>query len=83
MMKFCPLFSVVPATILLIVSFFVLFAAERVGSKGLKTFGWVLAVLLWIYAAGIVSMGTYAVMSGGQSLMMKCPMMQQMQESSK
>ena len=83
MMKFCPLFSVVPATILLIVSFFVLFAAEKVSGKGLKTFGWVLAVLLWIYAAGIVLMGTYAVTSVGQSWITKCPMYGQMQESGK
>ena len=83
MLEFCPLFSVIPATILLIISFFVLLAVEKTSGRGLKVFGWVLAILLWVYAAFVVSMGAYMIMSSGSPVMKSCPMWGYMQESSK
>lgn len=44
-------FVLVHALILLTVSFFVLSAALKSDSQGLKTFGVIIAVLLWIAAA--------------------------------
>lgn len=57
------IYSIIPITIYLTISFFVLFAAGKAESKGLKTFGQVIAVLLWICAflmlvAGIWMMTT-------------------------
>jgi len=57
------IYTIIPITIYLTISFFVLFAVGKTDSKGLKTFGQVIAVLLWISAllvfiAGIWMMTT-------------------------
>lgn len=44
------LMAVIPITMLLTVSFFVLFTVSKTENKGLKKFGWTAAVLLWISA---------------------------------
>ncbi|MFA5145720.1 MAG: hypothetical protein WC723_06985 [Candidatus Omnitrophota bacterium] len=67
------LFAIVPATLFLTISFFVLFAVRKLESPPLKAFGYVLAVLLWISSALVLGTGVYAMSSG------RCPMMDMMQ----
>jgi hypothetical protein len=71
---------IVPATILLTVSYFVLFANQKAESGKLKTFGWVLAVLLWVAAFVVLSSGIYISANGHNKMMgfrqKMCPMMQ-------
>lgn len=50
-------FSLVPAVVLLAISFFVLLAARKSDSQLLKTFGYVIAVLLWVAAALVFGSG--------------------------
>lgn len=68
------LFSIIPMTILLAISFFVLFTAQKITSKGLQGFGWVIAVLLWVCAIFVFSVGVYTMSTGYN------PMMYPMQE---
>ncbi|MGB3242622.1 MAG: hypothetical protein WBB66_07200 [Candidatus Omnitrophota bacterium] len=56
--------GIIPVAILLAVSFFVLLALENVKKQGLKTFGYVVAVLLWISAALMLFMGIYGLTAG-------------------
>lgn len=58
------IFSIIPVTLLLTISFFVLFAVKRTATRGLRNFGYILAVLLWISALLISSVGYYALMTG-------------------
>lgn len=62
------LFPLLPVTVLLTVSFFVLVTLRRLETKPLRAFGYVVAVLLWISALAVVYSGP-----GGMG---KCPMMQ-------
>jgi len=55
-------------------SFFVLFTNRKVENQGLKAFGYVIAVLLWIAAALVFSAGIYILATGQH------PMMQMMQQ---
>lgn len=65
---------IVPTTLILTVSFFVLFALREVKSNVLKAFGYVVAVLLWVSALLIFSVGIYTLATG------KCPMQKMMMQ---
>ena len=67
--------SMVPATMLVTVSFFVLFAVSKAEQKQLKVFGWVICGLLWLCAFVILTGGMYVSSMGGK-FMDKCRMMQ-------
>jgi len=58
--NFMWLFSLIPVTGLLTVSFFVLFSLQKVESKKLKSFGRVIAMLLCVCAALVLLTGIYA-----------------------
>jgi hypothetical protein len=77
--RFLGVFTIVPTTILLTISFFVLFALRKVEQQGLKAFGYVIAVLLWISAALIFGVGLYTITTGQHPMM---PMMQEMMKGS-
>ena len=51
------IFGLVHAVILLTVSFFVLLAVSKTDSQVLKTFGYAIAVLLWVSAALVLGAG--------------------------
>jgi len=53
-------FSLVHAVVLLAVSFFILLAARKADSQNIKTFGYVIAVLLWVVAALVFGKGISA-----------------------
>jgi hypothetical protein len=53
------IFSLVQAVVLLVVSFFILLAAHKTDSKNIKTFGYVIAFLLWVSAALVFGKGIF------------------------
>ncbi len=65
--RFAGLFAIAPTAIFLVISFFVLLSANKAEAKGLKVFGYCIAVLLWISAALFFSTGIL-----GNCPMMKC-----------
>ena len=68
------LFAIVPTTLILTVSFFVLFVVRKAESGALKVFGYVVAALLWASAILILSSGVYTLATG------KCPMQKMMMQ---
>ena len=50
-------FSLVHEVLILAVSFFVLLAARKTDSQNIKTFGYVIAALLWVGAALVFGKG--------------------------
>ena len=52
--------SLVHAVVLLAVSFFILLAARKADAQNIKTFGYVIAVLLWVAAALVLGRGISA-----------------------
>ncbi len=79
MFRILGVFMIIPAAILLTVSFFVLYALQRPEAKGLKSFGYVTAALLWIAVLIVFSTGIYTVTTGKHPIMSAiqemCPMM--------
>jgi hypothetical protein len=71
------LFAVIPVSLLLALSFFVLFTLRKVDTERLKEFGYAVAVLLWISAFLIACMGAYVIATG------RHPMLGMMQEMMK
>jgi len=57
MMMHGVVFSLVQAVVLLAVSFFILLAARKSDSQNIKTFGYAIAVLLWVAAALVLGKG--------------------------
>lgn len=82
MAKLIGLVAIIPVTILLTVSFFVLFTLRKT-EGALKAFGFVIAALLWLSALMILSGGIYNLSTGRcplivamhQMKMGMCPMM--------
>jgi len=60
MMMHGVVFSLVHAVVLLALSFFILLAARKSDSQNIKTFGYVIAVLLWVAAALVLGKGISA-----------------------
>jgi len=73
LMRFMGLFAIIPTTLLLTVSFFILLAVRKVEAQGLKAFGYVIAALLWVSSLLVFTGGIYTLATGKP--MMKCPMM--------
>lgn len=80
MVRILGLFAIIPVTILLTVSFFVLFTLGKVTSKGIRNLGICVAILLWISALLVSSLGIYTLVTGKHPMMqiMKHCMMQNM-----
>jgi len=57
-------FAIIPATVLLTISFFVLFALRKVEAQILKAFGYVIAALLWLGALMVFSLDVYTISTG-------------------
>lgn len=75
MLRLIGLFAIIPATILLTISFFVLFTLRAIKENALKVFGYVIVALLWAAVLLVFSSGIYTVSTG--KCLMK-PMMHQM-----
>jgi hypothetical protein len=72
MQRLIGLFALVPATVLLTISFFVLVVIGKIEKAGLKAFGYVVAALLWVAALLVSSAGLYTLSTG------RCPMQMMM-----
>ncbi len=64
MVRFIGLLAIIPTTILLTISFFVLFALRKTETQGLKAFGYVVIALLWCGALLVSSVGVYTIATG-------------------
>ncbi|MFH0839126.1 MAG: hypothetical protein V1893_02965 [Candidatus Omnitrophota bacterium] len=74
-MRAMGVFSIIPATIFLTISFFVLFAnRNKAESSALKVFGYVVTTLLWCCAFLVLTAGIYTISTG------KCAMMKMMRQ---
>ncbi|MFA5144697.1 MAG: hypothetical protein WC723_01630 [Candidatus Omnitrophota bacterium] len=76
MFRLAGLLAIIPATVLLTISFFVLLALRKAEAAGLKAFGYVIAALLWVGVLLVLSMGSYTLSTGRCPMkeMMKCQM---------
>ncbi|MEW6170640.1 MAG: hypothetical protein AB1472_03700 [Candidatus Omnitrophota bacterium] len=70
-------FFLMHAIVPLVVSFFVLFVVSKTDKQGLKVFGLVIAVILWVIAALIFSFGLCSTMNKSMPM---CSMMSMMQK---
>lgn len=77
MLRLMGVFAIIPTTMLLVVSFFVLFTLRKTEAQALKVFGYVIVALLWCAAILVFSMGIYTISTGRHPMM--C-MMQGMKE---
>ncbi len=68
----CFMFSLIPATILIVIGYFVLFSSNKVEGT-LRKFGQVLAIWVFIIAQSFPICGAYVTISG------KCPINQMTQ----
>jgi hypothetical protein len=59
----CFLFSFIPATVWVVIGYFVLFASTK-AEGGIRTFGKVLAIWTFIIAALLPVMGLYVTIAG-------------------
>jgi len=69
MMRVMGFMALIPVTVLLTVGFFVLVVVRRVNEKGLKTFGYVVVIMLGISAFLVSSMGVYVIATGRHPLL--------------
>jgi len=60
-------FSLVPATLLVVIGYFVLFSTTKTAGA-VKTFGRILAIWLFILAAVLPAAGAYATFAGFPSM---------------
>jgi hypothetical protein len=69
----CFVFSLIPATFLVVIGYFVLFSSRK-AEGGIRKFGQVLAIWIFIIALFPPIVGAWVTISG------QCPMEQMMQE---
>jgi hypothetical protein len=82
MFRLLGLFAIIPTTVLLTISFFVLFTLRKTEAGGLKVFGYVISALLWCGALLVFSLGIYTISTGRCIMqeMMQCKMQGMMGE---
>ena len=71
----CFLFSLLPATLWVIIGYFVLFSSSKMMAGGIRTFGQVLAIWIFVIAALFPIGGAYVTLAG------LCPDMSKMHSS--
>jgi len=86
MLKLSYLIAIVPIAVLLTTSFFVLFTLRKIEEKGLRAFGYVVLIFLWLAALVVFSGAVYKTAQGSsmrglmqQKMRMAC-MSQMMQK---
>ena len=60
----CFIISLIPTTFLVIVGYFVLFSASKADSSGVRAFGQILAIWIFVIAAAIVIGAGYITLAG-------------------
>lgn len=66
--RFLGTFALIPATLFLMMSFFVLLAAESIRTQGLRFFGYFVALLLCVTAVSMLFVGVYVLFTGRNPL---------------
>ncbi len=67
-MRLIGLLALIPTTVLLTISFFVLVVRAKIEQAGLKNFGLAVAVLLWLAAAVVFTGGILATACGPKGM---------------
>lgn len=73
MTRLMGVYMLIPMTVMLTISFFVLFSVRKADVKGLKTFGMVIAALLWVCALVFLATGFWTLSTGKPPMV--CQMM--------
>ena len=60
----CFFIGLMPATLLMIVGYFVLFSSHKTDSRGIRIFGQVLAIWVFVIAASIFIIAAYVTFAG-------------------
>ena len=69
----CFVFSLIPATFLLVIGYFVLFSSTKM-EEGVRKFGKVLAIWIFVMASFFPAVGAFVTITG------QCPMEEMMME---
>lgn len=64
------MYTIIPATVFLTISFFVMFTLRQIDGRGFKIFGNLVIFLLWACALMIFLSGVYAVITGRHPIVM-------------
>lgn len=64
------IYTIIPATIFLTISYFVMLTLRKVEGKGLKGFGNFVVFCLWVCALVIFLSGVYAIVTGRHPMVM-------------
>lgn len=84
MMSPSAIMGIIPAVVLLAVSFFVLVVVKKTEGSALKAFGYAVAIFLWGAAVVICSISLNALSGGPRGGMMSgCPMAEMMRTGAK
>jgi hypothetical protein len=64
------MYTIIPATIFLTISYFVMLTLRKVESRGFKNFGNLVVFSLWVCALVIFLSGVYAIFTGRHPMVM-------------
>ncbi|MDD5132719.1 MAG: hypothetical protein PHH44_08675 [bacterium] len=64
------IYTIIPATIFLAISYFVMLTLNKIEARGLKNFGNLVVFLLWVCALVIFLSGIYAIVTGRHPMVM-------------
>ena len=64
------MYTIIPATVFLAISFFVMFTMLKIENRGLKNFGNLVVFLLWFCALMLFLSGVYAIITGRHPIVM-------------
>ncbi len=64
------IYTVIPATVFLTLSYFVMLTLRKVENRGFRIFGNLVVFLLWVCALVIFLSGVYALVTGRHPLVM-------------
>lgn len=64
------MYTIIPATVFLTISFFVMVAIWKIDNRGLRIFGNLVVFLLWVCSLMLFLSGTYAVITGRHPIVM-------------
>ncbi len=64
------IYTIIPATIFLAISYFVMLTLNKIETRGLKSFGNFVVFLLWVCALVIFLSGIYAIVTGRHPMVM-------------
>ncbi len=64
------MYTIIPATVFLAISFFAMFIIRKIEDRGLKNFGNLVVFLLWLCALMLFLSGFYAIITGRHPIVM-------------